>query len=104
MKRKTDGWFDGRGIELLKQRVVEKLPRWNKYVEDGVISPGEKRKQYQIVHKKLKKLEPKVPASIYEDLTDVLLEYEVLLNMHAYRPGVNYGALTKASKKVPRKS
>ena len=62
-----DGWFDGKGVDLLRDEFLVTHPGWKKYIADGEIDASE--------------IEPKLDDAQHEMLTKTLLEYEVLVNM-----------------------
>jgi hypothetical protein len=76
-----DGWFDGQGIDLLRDDFLEEHPRWQRYIADGQISAAEILDQESCIIEMLKKLEPTLSDTQHQALTSVLLEYEVLINM-----------------------
>lgn len=76
-----DRWFDGKGLDLYRQDFLEAHPGWQKYIEDGQITAGEILEQETKIANMLKKLEPQLSDELHDQLTRVLLEYEVLVNM-----------------------
>lgn len=76
-----DPWFDGQGIDLLRDDFIEEHPRWQRYIADGQISAAEILEQENCIISMLEKLEPTLNDSQHDALTKVLLEYEVLINM-----------------------
>jgi len=76
-----DPWFDGQGIDLLRDDFIEEHPRWQRYIADGQITAAEILEQENCIIDMLKKLEPSLNDQQHEALTKVLLEYEVLINM-----------------------
>lgn len=76
-----DGWFDGKGIDLLRDDFLEEHPRWKRYIADGQITAAEILEQENCIIQMLQKLEPSLNDQQHAELTKVLLEYEVLINM-----------------------
>lgn len=76
-----DPWFDGKGLDLYRNDFLDTHPGWRKYIEDGKITAGEILEQEVKIASMLKALEPMLSDEAHAKLTDVLLEYEVLVNM-----------------------
>lgn len=76
-----DGWFDGRGLDLLREQFLDDHEGWKKYIEDGQITAEEILEQENRIIGMLRILEPQIDQELHKKLTDVLLEYEVLVNM-----------------------
>jgi hypothetical protein len=76
-----DPWFDGKGLDLYREDFLETHPGWNKYIADRRITAGEILEQEVKIAAMLKKLEPTISDEVHGELTQVLLEYEVLVNM-----------------------
>lgn len=76
-----DGWFDGRGIDLLRDEFLETHEGWQKYIADGEITADEILEQETRITDMLKKIENKLDDETHATLTKALLEYEVLVNM-----------------------
>ncbi len=76
-----DGWFDGRGIDLLRDDYLETHEGWQKYIADGEITADEILEQETRIVEMLKKIEPVLDDATHQALTKTLLEYEVLVNM-----------------------
>lgn len=76
-----DGWFDGKGIDLLRDEFLETHEGWQSYIADGQITAGEILEQETRIVQMLREIEPLIEDSVHEKLTKVLLEYEVLVNM-----------------------
>ncbi|MEW6283442.1 MAG: hypothetical protein AB1758_32835 [Candidatus Eremiobacterota bacterium] len=76
-----DGWFDGKGIDLYRDDFLDTHAGWKRYMEDGVITAGEILEQEARITRMLKALEPTLNDEQHAELTRVLLEYEVLVNM-----------------------
>lgn len=76
-----DGWFDGKGIDLLREDFLENHEGWQKYIEDGQITAGEILEQETRIAQMLHELEDRVDDETHALLTKTFLEYEVLVNM-----------------------
>lgn len=76
-----DGWFDGQGLDLLREEFLDSHEGWKKYIEDGQITALEILEQENRIVSMLTELEPSIDDEIHQRLTAVLLEYEVLVNM-----------------------
>lgn len=76
-----DGWFDGRGVDLLRDEFLETHAGWRRYIADGQITAAEILEQENRIVKMLKEIEPTLNDQQHETLTKILLEYEVLVNM-----------------------
>jgi hypothetical protein len=79
-----DGWFDGKGIDLFKNALDKRKKEWDEIMADGVVSDKEIKKQKAIIINKLKRLEPELGESQHRMLTDVLIDYELLIRMLLY--------------------
>jgi len=76
-----DGWFDGRGLDLLRENFLDDHEGWKKYIADSQITAEEILEQENRIINMLRDLEPSIDSDVHEKLTAVLLEYEVLVNM-----------------------
>jgi hypothetical protein len=76
-----DGWFDGQGVDLLRDEFLEDHAAWRRYIADGQITASEILEQESRIIDMLKQIEPTLDDKQHENLTKVLLEYEVLVNM-----------------------
>lgn len=76
-----DGWFDGQGVDLLRDEFLEDHAAWRRYIADGQITAAEILEQEGRITEMLKRVEPTLDDAQHEALTKVLLEYEVLVNM-----------------------
>ena len=76
-----DGWFDGKGIDLLRDDFLEDHAGWQRYIADGQITAAEILEQESRITQMLREVEPTLTDEQHESLTKVLLEYEVLVNM-----------------------
>lgn len=89
-----DGWFDGQGIDLHRSSFLDTHAGWKRYIADGKITASELVEQEQRIIELLVKLEPQLEDETHRQVTEILLEYEVLVNMalvhlpsaQAYRP------------------
>lgn len=76
-----DGWFDGQGLDLLREEFLDSHDGWKKYIEDGQITAEEILEQENRIVSMLRAIEPDLDHGTHKRLTDILLEYEVLVNM-----------------------
>jgi hypothetical protein len=76
-----DGWFDGKGLDLYREEFLENHAGWQRYIADGQITASEILEQEAKITSMLKTLEPRLSDELHEELTRILLEYEVLVNM-----------------------
>ena len=76
-----DGWFDGQGVDLLRDEFLEEHAAWLRYIADGQITASEILEQEGRIIEMLTKVEPTLNDDQHAALTKVLLEYEVLVNM-----------------------
>lgn len=76
-----DGWFDDQGLDLLREDFLDHHEGWKKYIEDGQITAEEILEQENRIITMLRALEPKIDDATHRQLTETLLEYEVLVNM-----------------------
>jgi hypothetical protein len=76
-----DGWFDGQGLDLLREEFLDSHEAWKKYIEDGQITAEEILEQENRIVFMLRAIEPDLDLGTHKKLTDILLEYEVLVNM-----------------------
>lgn len=76
-----DGWFDGKGLDLLREDFLDHHEGWKKYIEDGQITAEEILEQENRIVAMLRGIEPELDPATHKKLTDILLEYEVLVNM-----------------------
>ena len=81
MMSDRDGWFDGRGLDLLRENFLDDHEGWKKYIEDSQITAEEILEQENRIISMLRDLEPTIDDALHKRLTEVLLEYEVLVNM-----------------------
>lgn len=76
-----DGWFDGKGIDLHRSSFLDKHSGWKRYIADGRISVSELLEQETRVLDLIAKLEPHIDDQQHQALSEIFLEYEVLVNM-----------------------
>ncbi len=104
-----DGWFDGHGLDLQREDFLDHHDGWKKYIADGQITAEEILEQENRIVSMLGLLEPELSPETHKKLTDVLLEYEVLVNMALiHYPSVmdseQYWSLTLAASGVATES
>lgn len=76
-----DGWFDGRGLDLLREQFLDHHEGWKRYIADGQITAEEILEQENKIVEILTKLEPLLDDELHARVTEALLEYEVMVNM-----------------------
>lgn len=76
-----EGWFDGQILALHRDEFLDENPGWQQYLADGVIRAHEILEQEAKITGMLRDLEPKLSDGLHEEVTRILLEYEVLVNM-----------------------
>ncbi len=79
-----DGWFDGQGIDLFKNALDKRKKEWDEIMADGVVSEKEIKMQKAVIIKKLKRIESELGDSQHRLVTDVLIDYELLIRMLMY--------------------
>ena len=77
-----DGWFDGRGLELNNSTVRARREEWERLLKDGQVSPDERMRLRQAIYRKLQTLEPRLADPEHAELTEILVGYEMLIEMH----------------------
>ena len=55
-----DGWFDGRGLDLLRENFLDDHEGWKKYIEDSQITAEEILEQENRIISMLRDLEPTI--------------------------------------------
>ena len=88
-----DPWFDGQGIDLLRDDFIEGHPRWQRYIADGQITAAEILEQENCIIGMLEKLEPTLSDTQHEALTKVWLEYERPRRTQAKREQIRDGRI-----------
>jgi len=79
-----DGWFDGKGIDLFKNALEKRQKEWQEYIADGKIDEKEIKRQKTIIINKLKRIEDELGNSVHRKITDILIDYELLMRMLIY--------------------
>ena len=79
-----DGWFDGQGVDLFKNALDKRKKEWEKFIADGKIDDKEIKMQKAIIIGKLKRFEDELGESQHRKLTDILIDYELLVRMLMY--------------------
>ena len=69
-----DGWFDGRGLDLLREGFLDHHEGWKKYIEDSQITAEEILEQENRIIHMLRELEPTWSMQMLERLDGVALE------------------------------
>lgn len=80
-----DGWFDGKGLELNNSTVRARREEWEKLLADGQISSDERMRLRQEIYRRLQALEPQLADAEHSELTEILVGYEMLIEMHERR-------------------
>jgi hypothetical protein len=80
-----DGWFDGKGLELNNSTVRARREEWERMLKDGQITPDERMRLRQAIYRKLQALEPRLADPDHAELTEILVGYEMLIEMHERR-------------------
>jgi hypothetical protein len=76
-----EDWFDGQTLALHRDDFLDENPDWQQYLADGVVLAHEILEQEAKITRMLRELEPKLSDGLHEEITRILLEYEVLVNM-----------------------
>ncbi|MGI5843190.1 MAG: hypothetical protein ACOX9B_03280 [Candidatus Xenobium sp.] len=76
-----EDWFDGQTLALHRDDFLDENPDWQQYLADGVVLAHEILEQEAKITGMLRELEPKLSDGLHEEITRILLEYEVLVNM-----------------------
>lgn len=77
-----DGWFDGKGLELNNSTVRARREDWARILADGKISSDERMRLRQEIYRRLQSLEPRLADPEHAELTEILVGYEMLIEMH----------------------
>lgn len=80
-----DGWFDGKGLDLVNSTREALRERWETFLEDGEISADERVRLRQEIYRDLHALEPRLDDALHEELTRILVKYEMLIELHLPR-------------------
>ncbi len=76
-----EGWFEGQVLALHRDELLDENPGWQKYLADGMVQAHEILEQEARITGMLRTLEPKLSDALHEEITRILMEYEVLVNM-----------------------
>jgi hypothetical protein len=79
-----DGWFDGEGIDLFKNALDKRTKEWDEIIADGIVDEKEIKKQKTIIINKLKRVESELGDTQHRKVTDILIDYELLIRMLLY--------------------
>lgn len=77
-------WFDPKTGVLMLDEYITSLPSYEKYVSDGIITPGEVAEQAQNLAESLKKLEQSLSPEQHAMVTQALCETAFLYEMMSY--------------------
>ena len=80
-----DGWFDGRGLELNNSTLRARRAEWERILADGEVTADERMKLRQELYRRLQKLEEHLADDVHAELTEILVGYEMLVEMHERR-------------------
>lgn len=80
-----DGWFDGRGLDLINSTREALQEKWNTFLEDGIISSSECIRLRREIYDKLAELEPHLDDDTHRRLTPILVLYEMLVELQMRR-------------------
>ncbi len=86
-----DGWFDGRGVDLVHstRKALEKT--WASFLKDGRISSDECVRLHREIYEALRKIEGDLDAETHRKLTPILVKYEMLVELQMQRAGRGEG-------------
>ncbi|MHC5020337.1 MAG: hypothetical protein ACYTGX_09545 [Planctomycetota bacterium] len=82
-----DGWFDGRGLELNNSTVRARRADWERMLSDGAITRDDRMRLRQEIYRRLQELESRLGDQEHAELTEILVGYEMLIEMHEQRKG-----------------
>jgi polyhydroxyalkanoate synthesis regulator phasin len=82
-----DGWFDGRGLELNNSTVRARRADWERMLSDGAITRDDRMRLRQEIYRRLQNLESRLGDQEHAELTEILVGYEMLIEMHEQRQG-----------------
>lgn len=80
-----DGWFDGRGVDLVNSTKAALKEKWDKFLKDGKISGDECINLHREIHGLLRKIEPTLDDETHRTITPVLVMYEMLVELEIMR-------------------
>jgi polyhydroxyalkanoate synthesis regulator phasin len=82
-----DGWFDGRGLELNNSTLRARRTDWERMLSDGEITRDDRMRLRQEIYRRLQELESRLGDQEHAELTEILVGYEMLIEMHERRDG-----------------
>ncbi len=82
-----DGWFDGRGLELNNSTLRARRSDWERMLSDGAITSDDRMRLRQEIYRRLQALESRLADQEHAELTEILVGYEMLIEMHEQRGG-----------------
>jgi hypothetical protein len=77
-----DPWFDKENIDILDTDSARATATFKKYIEDNLITSAEVNEQVSLLRDKLEKLEGKLDDELHGEVGEVLLQYDVLVEMY----------------------
>lgn len=84
-----DGWFDGRGLDLINSTREALKEKWDRFRKDGRISEEECIALRNEIYKALRALEGDLDDALHARLTGVLVMYEMLVELQMARARQN---------------
>lgn len=76
-----DGWFDGKGLDLVNSTRSALKEKWDSFLKDGRISRDECIRLHREIHRALRELEPDLDDATHARITPVLVMYEMLIEL-----------------------
>ncbi|MHC5038915.1 MAG: hypothetical protein ACYTHM_16520 [Planctomycetota bacterium] len=80
-----DGWFDGRGLDLINSTREALKDKWASFQKDGRISKDECVRLRQEIYRALREIEADLDDGIHQRLTPILVMYEMLVELEMVR-------------------
>ena len=80
-----DGWFDGKGLDLVNSTRAALKEKWEKFLKDGVISGDECINLHREIHVNLRAMEHLLDDETHRVLTPILVMYEMLVELEIMR-------------------
>lgn len=77
-----DGWFDGRGLELNNSTLRARRSEWERVLRDGSVPADARVRLRQELYRRLQALEGRLADPLHAELTEILVGYEMLIEMH----------------------
>ncbi len=77
-----DGWFDGKGLDIVNCTREALREKWDLFLEDGAVLTDEMVKLRQEIYTELKKIENLLDDGMHLALSRILVKYEMLVELH----------------------